>query len=89
MNEILSDDDMELFIKIFVLLYADDTVVLAESPSRLQTLNSVYEYCKFCKLQVNTSKTKIVIFFWLGITFFTLIAFRVGVLNQFSKMICF
>ena len=62
-NEILSDDDIELFIKIFVLLYADDTVVLAESPGELQkALNAVYEYCKMWKLQLNTSKTKIVIF---------------------------
>ena len=46
-NEILSDDDIELFINIFVLLYADDTVVLAESPGELQkALNAVYEYCK-------------------------------------------
>ena len=62
-NIYLSDDDIEFFIKLFVLLYADDTVVLAESPSDLQNaLNAVFEYCKLWKLNLNTSKTKVVIF---------------------------
>ena len=62
-NESLSDEDVEFFIKIFVLLYADDTVVLADTPVDLQNaLNAVHEYCKLWKLHLNTSKTKIVIF---------------------------
>jgi hypothetical protein len=30
-----SDDDVEVFIKLFVLLYADDTIILAESAEEL------------------------------------------------------
>ena len=59
----LSDDDVEMFLKLYVLLYADDTIVMAESPKELQdTLSCVYEYCKDWKLSVNTAKTKIIIF---------------------------
>ena len=43
----LSDDDIELYVKLFVLLYADDTIVLAESELELQAaLNAVSVYCK-------------------------------------------
>ena len=52
-----------LFLKLFVLLYADDTIILAESERDLQrALNSVHEYCTEFKLIVNTNKTKIIIF---------------------------
>ena len=62
-NALLSDEDVEYFIKMYVLLYADDTIVLAESPEELQkALNAVFEYCRDWKLTVNTTKTKIVIF---------------------------
>ena len=59
----LSDDDIEVFLRLYVLLYADDTIVMAESPKDLQdALNAVFEYCSSWKLTVNTSKTKVVIF---------------------------
>ena len=59
----LCDDDIEIFLKLYVLLYADDTIVMAETPKELQdALNAVYNYCSTWKLTVNTSKTKIVIF---------------------------
>jgi hypothetical protein len=45
------------------LLYADDTVILAESKEELQAaLNSMYLYCKTWDLEINASKTRIVIF---------------------------
>ena len=45
------------------MLYADDTIILAESPDELQiALNAVHEYCNTWHLTVNASKTKIVIF---------------------------
>ena len=44
-DRILSDEDLEFFIRFYVLLYADDTVVMAETPSQLQSaLDSVSEY---------------------------------------------
>lgn len=55
----------ELFslLKIFILLYADDTVIIAESANDLQeALNTYEQYCENWKLKVNTSKTKIVVF---------------------------
>ena len=59
----LSDDDVEIFLRIFSLLYADDTIVMAETERELQAaLNAVFDYCKTWHLTVNTSKTKIVIF---------------------------
>ena len=62
-NFYLSDDDVEYFIRIFTLLYADDTIILAESAEQLQlALNAVYNYCNEWSLTVNTAKTKVVIF---------------------------
>ena len=47
-----------------MLLYADDTIILAENERDLQTaLDSVHEYCTKFKLIVNTNKTKIILFF--------------------------
>ena len=48
---------------MFVLLYADDTIIISESAADLQkSLNAYSEYCKLWKLTVNSSKTKILIF---------------------------
>jgi len=59
----LSDDDVEVFFKMYVLLYADDTIVMAESPEELQdALDAVHNFCSFWHLTVNTTKTKVVIF---------------------------
>ena len=47
-----------------VLFYADDTIIiLAETPDDLQiALNEFCLYCEQCKLNVNISKTKILVF---------------------------
>ena len=56
-------DDVEVYFKMYLLLYADDTVILAESQEQLQAaLNSMYLYCQTWKLQVNPAKTKVVSF---------------------------
>ena len=48
---------------ISVLMYADDIVLLSESPIGLQNcLNNLLEYCSQWKLSVNLKKTKVVIF---------------------------
>jgi hypothetical protein len=55
----------ELFslLKLFILLYADDTVIISETADDLQKALTIYEqYCDIWKLKVNTSKTKIVVF---------------------------
>ena len=62
-SRILSDEDIEFFIRMYVLLYADDTIVMAETPDQLQlALNAVSEYCNLWQLKVNIDKTKIIIF---------------------------
>jgi hypothetical protein len=54
--------DLGMF-KLFILLYADDAVVLAESALGLQSgLDALHEYCTRWKLVLNTDKTKVVVF---------------------------
>lgn len=58
-----NDANMTTMFKLFTLLYADDTVVMAESAQELQVaLDTVFQYCLDWKLTVNISKTKIIIF---------------------------
>ena len=57
-----NDDDILIFCKLLLLLYADDTVIFSESADELQNaLNVFQEYCKTWKLTVNITKTKILI----------------------------
>ena len=50
-----------VYVNIFLILYADDTVLLSETPEDLQKqLDLFYEYCTAWKLKVNVDKTKIV-----------------------------
>lgn len=59
----ISDDDIMIYLKLFTLLYADDTVLMADSPTELQNcLNAFSSYCNEWKLSINTEKTKILIF---------------------------
>jgi hypothetical protein len=40
------ETELEIYLKIFVMLYADDTILLAESAEDLQVqLNAFGEYC--------------------------------------------
>ena len=56
------DNDIVIFIKLFLLLYADDTVLISESAEDLQvSLNAFEQYCTKWKLTVNIDKTKVVI----------------------------
>ena len=62
-KNLLSDDDIEVYLRLYILLYADDTVIFAESDQELQAaLNAMFLYCKSWDLEVNPSKTKITIF---------------------------
>ena len=45
------------------MLYADDTIIMAESEQDLQTaLDAVFSFCKLWYLELNISKTKVIIF---------------------------
>ena len=60
---LLSNDEIEVYFKLYILLYADDTVIFAESAEELQAaLNAMFLYCKSLDLEVNPTKTKITIF---------------------------
>ena len=57
-NEVL-----DIYLKIFLLLYADDTVLMSENVNGMQTILNIFsEYCNTWKLQVNIAKTNVVIF---------------------------
>jgi hypothetical protein len=57
------DSRLDIFMKLFIILYADDTVLMTESSSNLQTLlDKFYLYCDTWKIKVNVDKTKIVVF---------------------------
>ena len=44
---LLSNDAIEVYFKLYILLYADDTVMFAESADDLQAaLNAMFLYCK-------------------------------------------
>ena len=54
---------LHTFIQIFVLLYADDTVIFSESLEGMQkNLDTFQEYCNLWKLSVNSSNTKVIVF---------------------------
>ena len=57
------EKDDELVLKLFVLLYADDTIILAENERDLHiALNSVHEYCTEFKGGGCTLKTRKIFF---------------------------
>tara|TARA_B110000196_G_scaffold86649_1_gene75141 strand:- start:271 stop:3555 length:3285 start_codon:yes stop_codon:yes gene_type:complete len=55
--------EIEFFINMYVMLYADDTLVLAETPQQLQlAMSEIAVYCDQWELDINVTKTKVVIF---------------------------
>ena len=61
--ELQNPENDLLWLKLLVLLYADDTVILANSSSDLQkSLDLFHNYCEKWHLRVNMSKTKVIVF---------------------------
>ena len=57
------DEICNNYMKLLVLLYADDTIVLSNTAAGLQkALDDLSNYCTEWKLQVNSGKTKVIIF---------------------------
>ena len=48
---------------MFLLMYADDIIIMAETPEDLQLgLNIIEQYCNKWKLKLDKNKTKIIVF---------------------------
>ena len=59
----VQDEEFMIFLIFFVILYADDTIILSDDPKEFQDiLTAFHEFCKLWKLDINTNKTKITIF---------------------------
>ena len=59
----MSEPDLDCYIKLSVIMYADDTVLVSDSPKGLQdALDSLLSYTKRWKLKINEGKTKVMIF---------------------------
>lgn len=52
------EDELMLILKLCLLFYADDTVIMTETADDLQkALDEFHVYCSQCKLNVNVEKT--------------------------------
>ena len=59
----LCEEYIQMYRRLFLIVYADYTALMAESSDGLQkTLNCFEKYWELWKLTVNTDKTKILIF---------------------------
>ena len=57
-----NDIYLHLHLHLNSLVYADDTIIMAESEQDLQTvLDTVFSFCKLWYLELNISKTKVII----------------------------
>jgi len=59
----INSNDLDVYLKLIVLLYADDTVVFASSEeTMLQSLELFANFCDKWKLDINYDKTKVLVF---------------------------
>ena len=57
------DEEIVTYCKLYILLYADDTVILSGNPNGLQaSLNEMEKYCDTFDLHINVNKTEILFF---------------------------
>ena len=62
-NRNMCSENLNIFVKLFSLLYADDIIILSETEADMQYALAIFEkYCHHWKLKVNLQKTKIIIF---------------------------
>jgi hypothetical protein len=60
--------ELDTYLKLSILLYADDIAILAESSDDMQNdmqnqINYSYDFCKKWRLKVNIEKSKVLFFF--------------------------
>jgi len=59
----MCSEKLNIFVKLFSLLYADDTIILSETEADMQYALAIFEkYCHHWKLKVNLQKSKVIIF---------------------------
>ena len=57
------EQELDTYLKLFILIYTDDTVILAESSDDMQNqINYFYDFCKKWRLKVNIEKSKVLVF---------------------------
>ena len=57
------EEETNVLLRLFTLLYANDTILLSESAEDLKKmLDILCDYCQQWRLTVNTEKTKIIVF---------------------------
>ena len=83
--------EIYIYLKLIILLYADDTVIFSDSEDGLQyALNTFNEYCDKWRLTVNAAKTKIIIFNSRGrpkpTTKFTLKGADIEIINEYKYL---
>ena len=62
-DSITVENEYFMYVKLFILFYADDTAIISESADGLQhALNEFYTYCNQWKLTVSVYKTKVIVF---------------------------
>ena len=63
-NPVTATDEIAgTYLKILLLLYADDTIIIANDAQSLQTsITHLSEYCQKWKLRINIDKTKSMVF---------------------------
>ena len=55
--------ESHLYLKLLILLYADDTIIFSNDKNNFQkALDNFHEYCNIWKLKVNISKTNVIVF---------------------------
>ena len=53
----ITNNEIMIYMRLFTLLYADDTVLMADSAEDMQNcLNEFASYCRSWKLKINTEK---------------------------------
>ena len=74
--------DFDTFLKLVILLYADDTILLADNEIDMhRLLDSLYDICEYNKLEVNTDKTKVIVFTWSKFRLKNVSTFKMGDTN--------
>ena len=74
--------EFDTFLKLFVLMYANDTILLADNEIDMQKLlDSLHAFCEHNKLQVNTDKTKVMVFTRSKVRLKNLTTFKMGGTN--------